>query len=108
MEINGKKVVVIGGASGMGRASAELLHERGADVAILDREGSDGKEVADGDRRHLLPGRRHRLRRHRGDVAGRGRRLGGLHVIGHHRRRRHRQADADQGGSARPRSPSSP
>ena len=30
MEINGKKVVVIGGASGMGRASAELLHERGA------------------------------------------------------------------------------
>ena len=28
MEINGKKVVVIGGASGMGRASAELLHER--------------------------------------------------------------------------------
>ncbi len=48
MEINGKKVVVIGGASGMGRASAELLHERGADVAILDREGSDGKEVAEG------------------------------------------------------------
>jgi NAD(P)-dependent dehydrogenase (short-subunit alcohol dehydrogenase family) len=48
MEINGKKVVVIGGASGMGRASAELLAERGADVAVLDREGSDGKAVADG------------------------------------------------------------
>jgi NAD(P)-dependent dehydrogenase (short-subunit alcohol dehydrogenase family) len=48
MEINGKKVVVIGGASGMGRASAELLSERGADVAVLDREGSDGKAVADG------------------------------------------------------------
>ncbi|OBH59520.1 3-hydroxy-2-methylbutyryl-CoA dehydrogenase [Mycobacterium colombiense] len=48
MEISGKKVVVIGGASGMGRASAELLHERGADVAILDREGSDGKTVAEG------------------------------------------------------------
>jgi NAD(P)-dependent dehydrogenase (short-subunit alcohol dehydrogenase family) len=48
MEINGKKVVVIGGASGMGRASAELLHERGADVVVLDREGSDGKEVAEG------------------------------------------------------------
>jgi NAD(P)-dependent dehydrogenase (short-subunit alcohol dehydrogenase family) len=48
MEINGKKVVVIGGASGMGRASAELLHERGAHVAVLDREGSDGKEVAEG------------------------------------------------------------
>ena len=48
MEINGKKVVVIGGASGMGRATAELLAERGADVAIFDREGSDGKSVAEG------------------------------------------------------------
>jgi NAD(P)-dependent dehydrogenase (short-subunit alcohol dehydrogenase family) len=48
MEISGKKVVVIGGASGMGRASAELLHERGAQVAVFDREGSDGKAVADG------------------------------------------------------------
>jgi len=48
MEIKGKKVVVIGGASGMGRASAELLAERGADVAVLDREGSDGKVVAEG------------------------------------------------------------
>ena len=48
MEINGKKVVVIGGASGMGRASAELLAAKGASVAILDREGSDGQAVADG------------------------------------------------------------
>jgi NAD(P)-dependent dehydrogenase (short-subunit alcohol dehydrogenase family) len=48
MEINGKKVVVIGGASGMGRASAELLAEGGAEVAIFDREGSDGKQVAEG------------------------------------------------------------
>ena len=48
MEINGKKVVVIGGASGMGRATAELLAERGAQVAVLDRENSDGKNVAQG------------------------------------------------------------
>src|ERR1700743_1785625 len=48
MEIHGKKVVVIGGASGMGSATAELLHERGAEVAIFDREGSDGKTVAEG------------------------------------------------------------
>ncbi len=48
MEISGKKVVVIGGASGMGRASAELLHQRGAQVAILDRESSDGNSVAAG------------------------------------------------------------
>ena len=48
MEINGKKAIVIGGASGMGRATAELLAERGADVAVLDRENSDGKNVAQG------------------------------------------------------------
>jgi len=46
MEINGKKAIVVGGASGMGRASAELLAERGASVAILDRGASDGKDVA--------------------------------------------------------------
>ncbi len=51
MEISGKKVVVVGGASGMGRATAELLASRGASVAVLDREGSEGKEVAAG-----LPG----------------------------------------------------
>src|SRR6202453_2142003 len=48
MEVNGKKVVVIGGGSGIGRASDKTLAERGADVAVLDREGSDGKAVADG------------------------------------------------------------
>jgi NAD(P)-dependent dehydrogenase (short-subunit alcohol dehydrogenase family) len=48
MEISGKKVVVIGGASGFGRASAEMLAAKGANVAILDREGSEGPEVAKG------------------------------------------------------------
>ncbi|MGB3335211.1 MAG: SDR family NAD(P)-dependent oxidoreductase [Mycobacterium sp.] len=48
MDINGKKVVVVGGASGMGRATAELLAAGGAAVAVLDREGSEGKEVAAG------------------------------------------------------------
>jgi len=48
VEIAGKKVVIVGGASGFGRASAELLASRGAEVAILDREGSDGKTVAAG------------------------------------------------------------
>jgi NAD(P)-dependent dehydrogenase (short-subunit alcohol dehydrogenase family) len=48
VEINGKKVVVIGGASGMGRATAELLASHGAAVVVLDRENSDGKEVASG------------------------------------------------------------
>lgn len=47
MNIKGKKAVVVGGASGMGRATAEALAAAGADVAILDRESSAGKEVAD-------------------------------------------------------------
>jgi NAD(P)-dependent dehydrogenase (short-subunit alcohol dehydrogenase family) len=46
MEIKGKKAIVFGGASGMGRASAELLAARGADVAVVDRPGSGGDEVA--------------------------------------------------------------
>jgi len=46
MEIKGKKAVVFGGASGMGRASAELLAARGAEVAVLDRPESGGSEVA--------------------------------------------------------------
>ena len=46
MHINGKGAVVVGGASGMARASAELLAERGARVAILDLPTSAGDEVA--------------------------------------------------------------
>jgi NAD(P)-dependent dehydrogenase (short-subunit alcohol dehydrogenase family) len=46
MEISGKKAIVVGGASGFGLATAESLIARGADVAILDRAQSDGKDVA--------------------------------------------------------------
>lgn len=46
MEITGKKAVVVGGASGMARATAEMLHARGATVAILDLPHSAGPEVA--------------------------------------------------------------
>ncbi|MCW2518568.1 MAG: 3-hydroxy-2-methylbutyryl-CoA dehydrogenase [Mycobacterium sp.] len=48
MEISGKKAIIVGGASGFGRATAESLAARGASVAILDRPESDGKAVADG------------------------------------------------------------
>ena len=47
MEIAGKKAVVVGGASGFGRATAEALAKRGAGVAVLDRPQSNGKEVAE-------------------------------------------------------------
>src|SRR3954462_3634398 len=47
MEIEGKKAVIVGGASGFGRATAEALAKRGASVAVLDRPQSKGKEGAD-------------------------------------------------------------
>jgi NAD(P)-dependent dehydrogenase (short-subunit alcohol dehydrogenase family) len=46
VEIKGKKAIVFGGGSGMGRASAEAMAARGAEVAVVDRPGSSGKEVA--------------------------------------------------------------
>src|SRR3954452_12246305 len=46
MEIEGKKAVIVGGASGMARAAAERLHERGASIAIVDLPTSAGAEVA--------------------------------------------------------------
>jgi NAD(P)-dependent dehydrogenase (short-subunit alcohol dehydrogenase family) len=46
MEIAGKKAVICGGASGMAKATAELLHQKGADIAILDLPTSAGAEVA--------------------------------------------------------------
>jgi len=46
VEINHKLAVIVGGASGMARASAQLLHERGASIAILDLPASAGDEAA--------------------------------------------------------------
>jgi NAD(P)-dependent dehydrogenase (short-subunit alcohol dehydrogenase family) len=46
MEVKGKKAIIVGGASGMARATAELLKSKGADVAILDLPTSAGEEVA--------------------------------------------------------------
>ena len=46
MKISGAKAIVVGGASGMARATAEMLVRDGARVAILDRPSSKGDEVA--------------------------------------------------------------
>lgn len=48
MEIADKVAVVVGGASGMARAAAEKLAERGARIAIVDLPSSKGAEVAAG------------------------------------------------------------
>src|SRR5262245_18938859 len=46
MKIDGARAMVVGGASGMARATAELLVREGARVAILDRDISKGEEAA--------------------------------------------------------------
>jgi NAD(P)-dependent dehydrogenase (short-subunit alcohol dehydrogenase family) len=46
MDINGKKAVIVGGASGMAKAAAEALKAKGASIAILDLPKSAGAEVA--------------------------------------------------------------
>ncbi len=46
MKIEGLGALVTGGASGLGEATARLLADRGADVALLDLPRSKGTEVA--------------------------------------------------------------
>jgi len=46
MEISGKGAVIVGGASGFGKASAELLKSKGAKIVILDQPTSKGAKVA--------------------------------------------------------------
>jgi len=46
VDISGKKAMVVGGASGMARATADELVARGASVAIVDLPTSAGADVA--------------------------------------------------------------
>lgn len=48
--------VVVGGASGIGRAVSERLHQRGDTVVIVDRDAKSGRVVVDGlgDRAHFV------------------------------------------------------
>lgn len=46
MDIKGRSAVVTGGASGLGRATAQRLADRGAHVVIVDLESSDGEKAA--------------------------------------------------------------
>jgi NAD(P)-dependent dehydrogenase (short-subunit alcohol dehydrogenase family) len=54
--------VVTGGASGLGRASAEALAAAGAKVAIFDINEAQGEEIAKPNWRHFLQGGYHQRR----------------------------------------------
>ncbi len=45
MRFDGKSIVVTGGALGIGQAACELLAERGAAIAILDRDETAGRDT---------------------------------------------------------------
>jgi len=47
VQIEGGVAIVTGGASGLGRATAEVLRRAGAQVVIVDLPSSDGKRVAE-------------------------------------------------------------
>lgn len=47
MKVDGKVAVVVGGASGMAKASAVELAGAGARIAILDLPSSEGAKVAE-------------------------------------------------------------
>ena len=76
-EFAGMAALVTGGASGIGAATASLLVERGARVAVLDREATPPSGDA-----------RARRRRHGRRLGARGRRAGGGGARGHRRPRR--------------------
>ncbi len=48
MELNGKKAIVFGGTSGIGKAAVEMLVEKGAEVVAISRNASKSSSIPQG------------------------------------------------------------
>ncbi|MGH2728335.1 MAG: 3-hydroxyacyl-CoA dehydrogenase [Actinomycetota bacterium] len=83
MRIEGKGALVTGGASGLGRATVEALHEAGAGVVIVDLAHSQGETLAKelGDRARFAPADVTDTDQVSAAVATAGEAFGGLHIV---------------------------
>jgi NAD(P)-dependent dehydrogenase (short-subunit alcohol dehydrogenase family) len=83
MKIAGSTAVITGGASGLGRATAERFHAGGARVVLLDLAKSPGKEVAGalGDRALFTPADVTSAEEVTGALDQAVARFGGIHIL---------------------------
>jgi NAD(P)-dependent dehydrogenase (short-subunit alcohol dehydrogenase family) len=82
-ELVGKVAIITGAASGIGRATAETLHDRGAAVVVADVDTGRGEEVARalGERAEFHAVDVAKPEQIRDLVAGTVARFGGLHIM---------------------------
>ena len=55
MNLKSKIILVVGGAAGIGRATAELCAERRAAVIVADRDEANGQQVAQSINARFIP-----------------------------------------------------
>ena len=83
MRIEGKTALVTGGASGLGRATVDALHDAGAAVAIVDLPHSQGEASAKelGDRAVFAPADVADAEQMKAAVSAAVEAFGGLHIV---------------------------
>ena len=78
MKLKNKKIIVTGGASGMGKAAAELFCHEGAQVAILDINKIEGEKTVETNEFETTEKFKHSFLQCGADTAGESDECGGL------------------------------